>query len=97
MPGPYTQTPNYTVDDEARERMTERLAAFELLVQRHDLTHECSDDGNVSRAGREELRVIREAAKALPAADVARIWNAAVDRNFQHQEDRERYYWKEGA
>jgi hypothetical protein len=70
------------------------LEEFEVMVNRHDLTYEYSDDGQVWRRGVNSVRAIREVAKQFPIEDVKRIWNAAVDSKLI-EGHREAFYWRE--
>lgn len=70
------------------------LEDFERAVAAHDLTYSYSDDSRWWRAGEASYARIREAAKKFSREDVARIWNAAVDRKLV-EAAREQFYWKE--
>lgn len=69
------------------------LEEFEEAVNRHDLTHTYSDDGEVWRRGSADLDRIRKAAELFPVEDVTRIWNAAVDKKLV-EECRAQFYWR---
>lgn len=55
------------------------LAAFEQMVERHDLTYSYSDDGESWRRGQAQFDAIIAAARHLPIDDVKRIWKAKCD------------------
>lgn len=76
----------------AQER--ERWQAFQVLVRHHDLTFDWSDDPRVRQRGREELTEITRQARAFPTEEVARVWDAMVDRNLI-EEARSQYYWRQ--
>lgn len=69
------------------------LEEFEIEVNKHDLTHEYSDDHSVWRRGNAHYGVIRAAANTLPREDVERIWNAMVDKRLT-PEGRAQFYWR---
>ncbi len=70
------------------------LEEFEVMVNRHDLTYEYSDDGQVWRRGVNSANAIREVSKQFPIEDVKRIWNTAVDAKLI-EGCRENFYWRE--
>lgn len=52
----------------------ERLQ-YEQALRRHDWSHEFSDDGLVARAGRDELRALREMQRRLdPGFALWNVW-----------------------
>lgn len=69
------------------------LEEFENEVNKHDLTHEYSDDHSVWSRGNAHYSKIRKAANNLPKADVERIWNAMVDKRLI-EEARSQFYWR---
>lgn len=69
------------------------LDEFEVMVKRHDLTYDYSDDGSVWRSGLAQEQAIIKAAKEFPIEDVERIWNAMVDSKLI-EGARENFYWR---
>lgn len=68
-------------------------AEFYEMVNRHDLTHDYSDDPSVFRAGHASLLRIHEAAKQLPRERAVAIWNECVDLKLV-PEARASFYWR---
>lgn len=68
------------------------LAAFTRLVDAHDLTYRSSDDPRAYRRGAEQRAALRAMAAELDPADVARVWNAAVDQKLRVG-SRALFYW----
>lgn len=72
----------------------DRLKEFEELVDAHDVTYNYSDDSSVWRRGQAQWEQIMSIAKDLPQEDVARIWNAKMDRYFLPEYAPE-WYWQD--
>lgn len=71
----------------------ERKELFIQEVNKHDLTHEYSDDGAVWRAGSQHLSMIKMMAHHLPQEFVRSTWNAMVDKSLVASEA-PNWYWK---
>lgn len=66
---------------------------FRSMCQRHDLTFDYSDDGQVWRRGCASRDAIKLAAKDLEPGAAARIWNEVVDTKLL-PDYRQQFYWK---
>lgn len=71
----------------------ERKELFVQEVNKHDLTHEMSDDGSVWRAGSQHLTMIKLMAHSLPKEFVKTTWNAMVDK-YLIASEAPNWYWK---
>jgi hypothetical protein len=69
------------------------IEQFEEEVNRHDLTHDYSDDHSVWSRGAAHYDKIHKAAQSLPREDVERIWNAMVDKRLV-ESARSQFYWR---
>lgn len=54
-------------------------------IASHDLTHEMSDDPRWYKAGRAELREIKELAKQVPECVFNALWNDKVLRGVKYE------------
>lgn len=60
----------------AGEELT--LNLFREMCKAHDLTYNYSDDSRAYNNGRDEYKLIEEAAAKLPKSEAAHVWNQAV-------------------